>query len=558
MRKTWYSFCLSIVLIVACLASEAAWAAPAGDCDCSGQVTIDELVRIVGIAIGDEAVQTCPVADTNHDGRVGVDEVVLSVSGALSGTERAIVALRGVIEGFYGPPYTFGQRLDLLRFLATAGMNAYVYAPKNDPLHRELWRDPYPPEFLDHFAELAATGEKIGVRFAFALSPGKGLDPEAGDAARVQEKLGSLMDVGVRHFCLFFDDVAADEPGADPDVQVSLVNDTFAFLRGRDPEATLCFISNFYAGTAEQMATDSSPFAALYPTPSSVYFEAYRRLAPEIPILWTGAFVFSDPITLEQARHFREFVGRPLILWDNYPVNDVALTRELFLGPYTGREAGLETALEGVFMNTMLQPQASKIALWTAARFFEQGACYDGAASLDEALGAVAGTSGADALGALAEHFQGHPLIGDGAEAERLATAIGAFFADESPAARAELVSLLERYAANEAELDATLANRALFEEVREPARKLARLGQAALAALDLLERAGSGEEVDAGPLEEMIATANIIPWNVGANTPLPPSLALLLGGHDATPADVFGAFFQRVRDEIAGASAEK
>lgn len=558
MQKRWPFVRGAIALLVFCLSPHPAFAEPAGDCDCNGQVTIDELVRIVGIALRNGAVDACPVADANRDERVSVDEVILSVAGAASGTKRAVVAMRGVIEGFYGPPYTFEQRLDLLRFLATAGLNAYVYAPKDDPLHRELWREPYPEDFLDHFAELAATGEKIGVRFSFALSPGKGLDPQAGDTTRVQQKLASLMDAGVRHFCLFFDDVLNEPEALKPEVQVRLVNDTFDFLRENDAAATLCFISNFYAGTAEQMATDSSPFAALYRTPSSAYFEAYRQLTPEIPILWTGSFVFSDPITLDEARRFRAFVGRPLILWDNYPVNDVALTRELFLAPYTGREAGLETALDGVFMNTMLQPEASKVALWTAARFFEQGECYDPAAALVEALDVVAGGAGSEALRILAEQFQGHPLIGDGLEAARLDAAVDDFFADGSPSTRAELTALLERYASNGGELDVTLANRALHEELREPARKLSLLGEAGLVALDLLDRARSGEVVDAGPLEAMLAAADAIPWHVGANTALPPPLARLLAGRDANGADVFGAFFQRVRDEIETSSAKE
>jgi hypothetical protein len=365
------------------------------------------------------------------------------------------------------------------------------------------------------------------------------------------------MDVGVRHFCLFFDDVAANEPGADPVVQVSLVSDTLAFLRDRDQATTLCFISNFYAGTAEQMATDTSPFAALYPVPSSTYFAAYRRLPAEIPIMWTGSFVFSDEITVDLARRFREFVGRPLILWDNYPVNDILLTRELFLGPYLGRQAGLETVLDGVVLNTMLQPEASKVALWTAGKLFDDGACYHPHLAWEEGLEAVAGGGGFDPLRSLALNFLGHPLIGAGRESEVLAATVEDFYATGSADARERLAALFDEFARNETELAAGLVNRALLAELAEPSRKLTLLGQAGTIALDLLDRARNGEIVDIQPLEEKLAAANEITWLVGANSSIASPIAMLVAGRDATPADVFGDFFQRVRDEI-GASLAK
>ncbi|MGD1100790.1 MAG: beta-N-acetylglucosaminidase domain-containing protein, partial [Terriglobia bacterium] len=53
---------------------------------------------------------------------------------------------RGVVEGFYGTPWTHQDRVDILRFEGAHSMNVYYYAPKGDPYHRKLWRDAYPPE----------------------------------------------------------------------------------------------------------------------------------------------------------------------------------------------------------------------------------------------------------------------------------------------------------------------------------------------------------------------------------------------------------------------------
>ena len=73
------------------------------------------------------------------------------------------VPRRGVIEGFYGRPWTFAERVDALRFLADVGMNAYVYAPKDDPKHRAAWREPYDAGEMEAFRNLAAVGREVEI-----------------------------------------------------------------------------------------------------------------------------------------------------------------------------------------------------------------------------------------------------------------------------------------------------------------------------------------------------------------------------------------------------------
>jgi hypothetical protein len=80
--------------------------------------------------------------------------------------------LRGTIEGFYGTPWTHGDRMEHLRFSGRHKLNTYVYAPKDDPFHRERWREPYPEEELARLGELVAQAAAQHVRLVFALSPG--------------------------------------------------------------------------------------------------------------------------------------------------------------------------------------------------------------------------------------------------------------------------------------------------------------------------------------------------------------------------------------------------
>ena len=52
----------------------------------------------------------------------------------------------GVVEGFYGRPWTSEQRRRLFQRMNKMGMDTYLYAPKDDCKHRMYWRDLYTVE----------------------------------------------------------------------------------------------------------------------------------------------------------------------------------------------------------------------------------------------------------------------------------------------------------------------------------------------------------------------------------------------------------------------------
>lgn len=64
----------------------------AGDCSGDGQVTIDELLRGVNIALGSLSVSACGRLDQSADGAVSVDEIVSAVGRALDGCPATLVA----------------------------------------------------------------------------------------------------------------------------------------------------------------------------------------------------------------------------------------------------------------------------------------------------------------------------------------------------------------------------------------------------------------------------------------------------------------------------------
>ena len=71
------------VLMLLCAANTAL--ACIGDCDDNGEVTVDELVAGVNIALGSATVETCQTFDSNEDGSVTIDELLSGVNALLIG-----------------------------------------------------------------------------------------------------------------------------------------------------------------------------------------------------------------------------------------------------------------------------------------------------------------------------------------------------------------------------------------------------------------------------------------------------------------------------------------
>lgn len=303
------------------------------------------------------------------------------------------IPLRGVIEGFYGPPWTHSARLDAIEFLAPRGMNAYVYAPKDDPRHRERWRDPYDAAALRTFRSLASSCEGAGVTFGFAISPGLDIEYSSdSDRRALLDKLVPMVDAGTTWLVLAVDDIP-NRPGLASE-QAALVEWLVDRVGGRAEDVRWSLVPTEYVGTR----------------PSPYLSTLSKALPATVDVCWTGPTVCSPTVTVADARAWHEAIGdRPLLLWDNYPVNDAVMERELHLGPYRGRDAALGDVLDGVLCNPMLQARASLVALATAAAYFEDPAGYDEHDAWERAIADVGGRH-APALRALARACCDGPL----------------------------------------------------------------------------------------------------------------------------------------------------
>src|SRR5262245_55193511 len=111
----------------------------------------------------------------------------------------------GIIEGFYGRPWSWDERADVMRFCHERGMTHYVDAPKNDPKHRDAWRDHYEGHELDGFARLA--GENT-LAVGFGISPGLSMDYTSdNDRGALAAKVDQVVGAGIRLVVLALDDI---------------------------------------------------------------------------------------------------------------------------------------------------------------------------------------------------------------------------------------------------------------------------------------------------------------------------------------------------------------
>ena len=252
-----------------------------------------------------------------------------------------------VIEGFYGPPLRHEARLDLLRWLPTAGFTDYAYGPKDDPFHRDQWRDPYPGEHLERFAETLAVARDAGVELTLSISPGLDWRGEA-DYAPLVAKLRQLYDVGVRSLGVYWDDVA---PGGE-DLGRSHARGVAAAMAGLPDDIRWLTCPTDYA--TSHVTAYLRGFAADLPA--------------QVAIAWTGPEVTSPTVPASVAAALTEQLGHPLLFCDNWPVNDLGMSAVLHLGPPPPREPALREQGAGAGFNMMSLPLASRPGLQAAAR----------------------------------------------------------------------------------------------------------------------------------------------------------------------------------------------
>ena len=295
----------------------------------------------------------------------------------------------GVVEGFYGPPWRHDERLALLDAAPALGLDTYLYAPKDDPWHRERWREPYPAAELARLGELADRAAAAGVAFVWSVAPGLSMRySDDAEHAALAAKAEQVRAAGVRDVWLLFDDVPYDLPHPE---------DVAAYGAGQagsgraHGEAAARFREAFLLphGLTAPMTVCPTDYAGCGRSP---YRDALAGTLPaDARVLWTGRDIVVGEVTREDVQAAAAAFGRRIVLWDNYPVNDFDRPR-LFLGPLTGRPDDVDgLPLDGVVANAMIEALPSRLPLATVGAWARDPAAYDPARAAADALAAVAG-----------------------------------------------------------------------------------------------------------------------------------------------------------------------
>ncbi|MFV0276924.1 MAG: beta-N-acetylglucosaminidase domain-containing protein [Parahaliea sp.] len=271
--------------------------------------------------------------------------------------------LCGVVEGFYGRTWADGARRAWAGWLRQLGLNAYLYCPKADPYLRRRWPEHWPEDQWQALRSLSAWYAGQGLHFGVGLSPFE-LYRHYGrtERIRLRDKALRLAELEAPLLAVLFDDM----PGAVADLaerQAEIVIDLAGWL----PSARLLVCPTYYS-TDPVLARH---FGAM---PGRYWQDLGAQLPPAVDTFWTGSRVCAEHIGRDELREMSAAFGRPLTLWDNYPVNDGAVrSRRLYLEPLPGREPGLGSELAGHFCNPMNQSWLSLPALRGLSRLHGRG-----------------------------------------------------------------------------------------------------------------------------------------------------------------------------------------
>lgn len=286
-------------------------------------------------------------------------------------TDYPDVPYRGVVEGFYGTPWSHEARMNQLKFYGLNKMNVYLYGPKDDPYHSvPNWRKPYPDKEAAQLKQLVQQAHNNGVIFYWAIHPGGDIKWNDTDRNLLLKKFDSMYNLGVRAFAVFFDDITGE--GAKAEKQTELLNYIDEhFIQKKKDVAPLVMCPTEYN---KAWSNDASGYLKTLGT----------TLNKDIEIMWTGNSVVHciDKPSLEW---INSRINRKAYIWWNYPVSDF-VRDHLLLGPVYGNGLDIAHDMSAFVSNPMEHAEASKIALYSIADYTWNMQQYDSRESWKRSL----------------------------------------------------------------------------------------------------------------------------------------------------------------------------
>lgn len=294
---------------------------------------------------------------------------------------------RGIIEGYYGSPWSFEEREDMVRFMVSNRLNSYIYGPKSDLYHRDKWCDSYPKDFFLEIKKLYDTLSKNDIEFYYTLSPGHIKEGEyafdytsEGDFTKLFRKIDDFIEIGVKNFGLLMDDI--DYQMADSQKE--------RFPRPGLAHAYICNELNRYLKTKiEDYKMVMCPTEYHHIGESEYRNDLKENLDDNIIVFFTGDNVCAEVITKNDMVETKLAYEKELFIWDNFPVSDFTYGVREFIAPIQNRYNKIHDYASGYFINPSIHYHISKIGMQTMAEYAWNPEGYKEDKAFDRALKAL-------------------------------------------------------------------------------------------------------------------------------------------------------------------------
>ena len=296
---------------------------------------------------------------------------------------------RGIVEGYYGVPYSIDVKKDIMRFMMKYKMNSYMYGAKSDYYHSTYWKQPYPTKITDAqknigymsqdmVKDLTKVSHETKVNFVWAIHPGNSFLNSSTVISDIMSKYRSMYSLGVRQFAVFVDDVAIPSTQDQYDLNATRITNlqqaiekewNKTYTSPADTVKPLQFVPQIYCGS----------FAGGGEEQRKAFFTALSKTPSNVVIYTTGWGVWSVPNSSD-VQSVRQYLGRDVAWWWNYPCNDNDADKLFTMDMYTNfhdeskisNSATVDKSLKNclaVLSNPMQQGEVSKVALFGVADY---------------------------------------------------------------------------------------------------------------------------------------------------------------------------------------------
>ncbi len=267
----------------------------------------------------------------------------------------------GIVEGYFGTPWTWTARKKVVSALSEKGYGFFIYAPKADQHLRKKWDKPYPAKKQRELQGFVGHCKKHGVQPGIGLSPYEAyMDFNEDKKKALKARIDMFNKMGIERLAILFDDMKGDLP--DLAARQAEIMD---FVRQHSTAENIMMCPSYYS--------DDPILDKVFGARSDNYLEDLGKLLdPAIDIFWTGEKVCSASYSPTHLKVTAKKLGRKPFIWDNYPVNDgPKMSNFLHIKAFNNSAAALEKYANGHAVNPALQPILTLIPALTLSDFYE-------------------------------------------------------------------------------------------------------------------------------------------------------------------------------------------